>query len=212
MKIPDSNEAFNIAVIGMWNPAIFSPQWVKEHLSSDPMQEVTLAFALGSNNSVRVTVDGINIFPAQNMCVLNCIEPNDDGISLCAEKILSICELLPHTPVTALGFNFRYVGKLDDSQSLMQLFNFNDIANIDSEKFKAAGSSVKRTFRLSENDLLNISFDLNEDVVRVEFNYHSDVTSIQSLKEKVTPQRALDLKKETLKFFADVYDIEVDFE
>lgn len=211
MKTPqDSNDAFSITVLGMWNPGIFSPQWVKANLSDIPEQEVALAYSIAQNTPPRITVEGVNIFPALNALAFNCVETNDASISACAEKLKSIATLLPHTPVNAIGINFRYVGEVNESADLAGMFNFIDAANIDSNRYKLSSSALRRSFKLAENDYLNLSFDLVDSLIKIEFNYHSDISTIEQLKQKVENNREIELRHDSIRFLQQVYGINIE--
>lgn len=182
----NSSEAFSIIVVGSWNPAIFSPQWVKLNLATDQTKEVVMAYPMPFNPlPPRVSVEEVNIYPSPQMLAMECITYSDDALVECCTKIQKVCELLPHTPVTAVGINFRFSCTFEESAALTSVFSFPDAANIDAGKYAAVGSLVKRAFRLNDSGVLNLGLEMdNGQDVRVEMNFHSDVTNATQVSEK----------------------------
>lgn len=212
MKISqDLNEGFNIVAMGSWNPAIFSPQWVKSHLADDQNKDVVMAFSMPVTSfPPRITVDGVNIYPSAQLLALDCVNYTDETAGACAVKMQKIFDLLPHTPVTALGINYRFTGTLDESVSLTSLFTFSDAGKIDAGKYVASGALVKRSFRLGDRDFLNLTFDTLSDSLRVEFNFHSDVIDAFEARAKSTSERVMQKKTEAEEFLSTVYGIVVE--
>lgn len=213
MRIPlDSNEAFNVNIVGSWNPAIFTPAWVKTNLANDPSKEVTFALPMHMANLLqpRITVEGVNLYPASQSLTIDCVEYNDDRLPECAEKTQKLCQLLEHTPVNAIGINFRFHGRVDESGELTDLFTFADAGRIDASRYASTGSAIRRSFRLGDSDSLNFSAELFPDILRMEFNYHSDVTSTADAATKAVIERILEKRAAALEFLSTVYNVEID--
>ncbi|MFS2214056.1 hypothetical protein ACCD08_06070 [Telluria sp. Tellsp104] len=213
MKIPsDSSEAFNIAVVGAWNPAIFSPQWVKENIADDQSKDVFMAFAFANAVPMppRVTVDNINIYPSNQSLSLDCALYSDEHALTCTKKIRKICELLSHTPVSAIGFNFRFHAKIEESDVLTDLFTFADIAKIDAKKYSPGPSSVKRNFQLGNSEFLNLAIEYLPEYVRFEFNFHSDLKSMTEIFDRVAGEKFLEKKAQALEFLNSVYELQLE--
>lgn len=212
MKIPPtSSDAFNIIALGAWNPAIFSPSWVKEHLANDQSAEVVLAFPMpGNENPPRITVEGIYIYPSPHLLMLDCVTYNESSIDTCASKIERISELLPHTPVTAVGLNFRFLGSVDDSEVLAELFAFSDAAHIDADTYKASSASIRRAFGVDDSTTLNLSIDTSSSGLKIEFNFHSNINSIVELRRQTDAARIRSRREAVVEFLHNVYDIELE--
>lgn len=210
MKLPSSsNDAFNVVAIGSWNPAIFSPEWAKEHLADDKTRDVILAIPMPMGSvPPRLTVDGVNLYPSPTLLMADCVEYGDVSIDACARKLQMLSELLPHTPVSAIGVNFRFVGDLDDNEILAALFAFGDAGRI-STRFVASGSMIKRAFKLSDGTVLNLTLDTFSDGLRVEFNFHTDVRKMADLVAKTSGQQIRAARDIAQNFLRDVYGIEL---
>ena len=108
--------ASSIIVLGNFNPAIFSPDWLERNdligsedadIARNPDQEGNMVIA---NQVARY---GTNMFAIQ--VLENQLQLSSKGVLTPAFKDLaaSIFQLLSHTPVTAVGLNFECHYKLD---------------------------------------------------------------------------------------------------
>lgn len=213
MKTPPlSTEAFNLIAIGAWNPAIFSPEWVKAHLADDKNADVILAVSMPPTAmlSPRITVDGVNIYPSNQALAMDCVVYSDAAIEVCANKIAQISGILPHTPVSALGINFRFWGELTDSAALTELFTFADAANIDANQYKSAGALIRRTFELSDSTNLNLSIDTLSQNLRIEFNFHADIQHISQVAEIASIEKIRANQESAKQFLQNVYGVELE--
>lgn len=212
MKLaPSSTDAFNVIVVGAWNPAIFAPEWAKEYLADDKTREVVLAIPFPPGNlPPRLTVDNINLYPSTEALMVDCVEYNDAAIDRCTRKFQQLAELLPHTPVNAIGINFRFSGDLEDSDMLSSLFTFSDAGMIDSTRYRLSGAIIKRGFRLADSTILNLSLDNSSDNLRVEFNFHTDVQRMSEIAAKTSAEQIRAARNQSFQFLSDVYGIELD--
>jgi hypothetical protein len=208
---PSSGDAFNVILVGAWNPAIFLPEWAKEHLADDKAKDVILAIPMQFGNAPpRLTVDAVNIYPSSGALMMDCVEYNDPTIDACARKLSQISQLLPHTPVNAVGVNFRFWGDLNDSDLLAGLFTFGDAGRVDSAIYGLTGALVKRAFRISDTTTLNLSMDSSSAGLRVEFNFHSDVRRLSEAVNRTSAEQIRMARDQSVQFLHDVYGIDLD--
>jgi len=213
MNITNTNsEAFNIVILGAWNPAIFSPEWAKEYLAEDKTGEVVLAIPINSPiNPPRLTLDGINIYPSIQMLAIDCENYNDKSLTACSNKLIKISQLLSHTPISALGINFRFIGTLDDSTVLGEIFTFGDAPKINTDKYGFSSSVIKLTFNLTGSDvILNLSIEMLANEIKMEFNFHTNIQKLNEIDKLVSIKQILEFKKIAVEFLKDVYSIELD--
>ena len=210
---PISANAFSVVIVGAWNPAIFSPEWAKEFLAHDKTRDVVLAIPMPmpmANLPTRLTVDGINLYASKDALMVDCVEYNEVFIDVCASKFQQLSELLPHTPVNAVGVNFKFLGTLDDSPSLADLFTFSDAGMIDSTQYALSESLIKRTYKLQNATTLNLSLSTFSDTLRIEFNFHTDVRRMSEIAVKTTAEQIRMARGQAIQFLQDVYSIELD--
>jgi len=212
MKLPpSSSDAFNVILVGAWNPSIFLPEWAKEHLADDKNRDVVLAIPMQFGNAPsRLTIDAVNLYPSTGALMMDCVEYNDASIDAGARKLTQVAQLLPHTPVNAVGVNFRFWGDLNDSDLLAGLFTFGDAGRVDSSRYGLTGALVKRAFRVSDKTTLHLSMDSSAAGLRVEFNFHSDVRRLAEAVDRASAGEIRAARDQSIQFLHDVYGIDLD--
>lgn len=207
---PSSSDAFNIVSVGAWNPAIFTPEWAKENLALDKEREVILAIPMPLASPPRLTVDDINIYPGPNTLLLDCVSYSNAAAESCVTKFHRLAELLPHTPVTAAGINFRFLGEISESATLTDLFAFSDAARIDSGTYALKEASIKRSYSIEDGATLNINIISLPHQVRLEFNFHVEVRSLGEASNRITVDRLQEFHQKAIMFMDTVYGIALD--
>lgn len=99
---------WNVVVLGVWNRAIFTPQWIAEFLFEVPKDTpVEVEVPLNVPTPPRVKKDGIavSVGPGLEVSTESCDYPMLERACVCACRALAE---LPRTPVSAAGFNLRY--------------------------------------------------------------------------------------------------------
>lgn len=210
MNNSPGSDAFNIVLVGAWNPAIFSPEWAKQNLADDSTKEVVLAIPMQIVAPPRLTVEDVNIYPSTQALILDCAEYSDIALGSCSRKLERLAALLPHTPVTALGVNFRFMGNLDDHLAFAELFAFNDAAKIDAGAYTLTSSLIKRAYALKDSTTLNLTIESREGKLRVEFNCHSDIQNLSEVPTKTSVSQIYECRSQAIEFMKTVYDVQFD--
>src|SRR5262245_11024869 len=100
-------EGFAIVIAGAWNSAIFAPAWVAGRLTAS--QEIGLELTL--NNPAlapRLSFDGVLLRVLPDKLVIHPQEISEASLKRMQEVADRILGDLPHTPVQAVGVNFRF--------------------------------------------------------------------------------------------------------
>lgn len=211
MKTAPDTDAFNLIVLGSWNPAVFSPEWAKENLADDKAKEVVLAIAVPAGIIPnRLTVDDINLYVSPSSLAIDCINYEAGSFEVCTKKLTLISELLKHTPVSAVGINFRFIGSITENTELMNLFSLSDAAKINSSEFLLSDTVIKRAFKLEDSTTLNLTIVSDSGEIRFEFNYHSEIKNLVELKTKASVEKIDAYHKQSIKFLSDVYGISLE--
>lgn len=187
----------------------FSPEWAKNYLADDKKKDVVLAIPMQMTLPPRLTVDEVNLYPSAQSLMIDCVEYGSHSMEACSNKLNLIASLLQHTPVTAIGINFRFAFNIAESPLLIELFSFNDAARLDSAKYRLKSSIVKRTFALHDSTMLNLSIESNADQLLCEFNFHSDIRQLSEIIDKTTANRIESCRIQALEFINNVYDIDL---
>lgn len=162
-----------MVLVGAWNMAIFSDEWVKNNILEED-QSVNIQFPKIPNCSLKFDLDDFSFYIAGNQLCFELKEytenSGNDAVGVC-RKIL---QTLPHTPVYSFGINFIY----EDSDRA------DDEDTCTKKLVEFLGSSmvmknVQRCFKLSESLVLNLSIAGNGNGGRrYDFNYDHTVNNI----------------------------------
>jgi len=165
-KTPFLADSFtNILAIGNWNTKIFTPEWVKNKVFELPPEEKM--FIQVNHDELRFGYEYNDVFIIADDNTLEFVIKNgsDETIELATIFLLKILNLLPHTPLRAIGFNFN-----------ADTFNYESklIEQINS-MFAIRGSyHLKNVHFVEKRDKYVINISANEipDGLRVNFNFH----------------------------------------
>ncbi|MCA4897463.1 MAG: hypothetical protein ACK514_01020 [Bacteroidota bacterium] len=153
-------------IVGSWNPRIFTPSWIKTNL-----------FGLTDGQEIQGMVNFEEMdFGFQHQGVLlfarpNLVEVNFDGYErkkaeLASTAVIRILELLPQTPIKALGVNIRYILNRKDTSPLVTAIN-----NTQCTFGEFQLNQIKQTSE-RKNYQINIISDIFKDSIQANFNFH----------------------------------------
>jgi hypothetical protein len=206
------DDTFSIVIVGRWNPSIFSPQWVKANLCAEADSEVTLAISISDIESPNlIQFEGIRLFPSNRRIEIKPVVQSAVNMTKCARVAAQILELLPHTPVTALGINFSF----EEQQApdlITSLITFGDAANINADTYQLQAFSTQRSFRRNGNFDLNLSNHSKDRRTWIDFNYHGNTTSATDARTRLIDNQPEQLLSESIGFIENVYNMHIDQE
>lgn len=158
-----------IRAVGNWNPKIFTPIWIKKNLT-EPESIETLDFLFDPQEiEIGYDIQGIKIFPKPSELAIT-IEGKDDinsdKIMLCNKILIKILQLLPQTPIKAIGFNINYAIGVEQNTKITDWYkkqtqNYEDLS--------LNQVIVNRDFG---KYILNIVVNSEADKYKINFNYH----------------------------------------
>lgn len=186
-----------IVAVGAFNPAIFSHSWIATNIFGvpegsemavlevlvqvDPLSILQLRFVEGV--AINVSLNRIEFYAANN----------DPATFAAAENALKkVLEILPHTPIQAIGCNLRWVDS-DPSEDMIDLFD-------SPEGLEGNFQIQARQFAaqiLHENAVLNFSRASANGEVQFSFNYHRSVTNADECCVTAQGMISQDLKHST---------------
>ncbi len=160
-----TNNFTNIVAVGNWNTKIFTPEWVKNNVFELPSEEKM--FIQVNSDELRFGYEYNDVFIIADDNALEFVIKNDsdEAIELATIFLLKILNLLPHTPLKAIGFNFNadtfhYESKLTEQ--------INSV-------FSIRGSyHLKKVHFVEKRDKYVINISANEITggLKVNFNFH----------------------------------------
>lgn len=162
-----------LVVLGAWNIAIFTPDWVKNNILPEN-QEARVLVPMNIGCSLRFETDFCAFFIEGDRLNFSINKEEDSSYIYVIQILRNIIQKLPHTPVRALGTNFIYqkklkfevLEKLDDSDKL------NSVVELVGQS--VTSQALIRTFKLSEIEDLNLKIEENPlqgNILDFNFNY-----------------------------------------
>lgn len=110
-------------LIGNWNPRIFTPSWIKTNLFNLSKETEIEGLVNFDDLDFAFKYNDIVIIPKFSSVEIS-FEKYEYNISILAANIvLKILELLPQTPIKAMGVNIRYVYSNKDEANIVQAIN-----------------------------------------------------------------------------------------
>lgn len=179
MPLTSIAEQRTLVIAGAWNPAILSPNWVaKEVLQLGAAADFQVGMQVSINDPsqpVGFQFEGISFAPALNVLVFQLMPDLDHQKAI--DVAAGILELLPHTPVSGVGFNFGFQ-VLDANTELLRTFSAGSRVPSLLEDENAA--LVKQGWGASigtKGRLINMTCKLEAGVVVIGFNVHLEAPS-----------------------------------
>lgn len=153
-------------IVGSWNPRIFTPVWIKTNLLGLTSDQEIKGMVNFEDMDFGFQYEGILLFPKSNL-----IEVNFDGYdekkgSMVSSIVVKILELLPQTPIKALGVNIRYAIDRNESSDFTKAIN-----NINCKFGEFELSQIKQS-RNKSSYQINIISDITKDKIFATFNFH----------------------------------------
>lgn len=168
----------NLTVVGAWNTAILTPEWVVQRvdwLKTD--EKIPIEVSIGIPQSIRFRVHGVIVQPTSNRLDLIAEEESSQTYELIARMATSIVERLPHTPIRAVGHNVSF--DLEDGERFKAVPG-TDLDSVQ-EQYRAIGGGdavngiqVKHAVE-SSTHTLNITYALTRENLVLDLNYHYPV-------------------------------------
>jgi len=176
----------NIVIVGAWNTAILSPNWLRLHFPDIIKSEkIKIDASFGPSSSFVFNLDDIKLFPSSNRLMIAATKKTQSTYEKVKKLAQGILELLPHTPITSIGHNIAYnvrdnnIRILTDDHDLQEKEIYREILNKD-----IIARNIKHTIP-SENHYLNIEYRISRDEKIIDFNFHYDNNSQELLSKSV---------------------------
>jgi hypothetical protein len=156
-----------------------------------------------------LTVDGVNVYPSLQSLMMDAVEFDENSFEKTTKVLKKVASLLPHTPVAAVGVNFRFEISKAEASSLNTLFSFEDAAKINFDQFKMIEAGVRRSFLLADSTVLNLSINSTDEAYRCEFNFHIQATDLATIGEKITGGTVAHFYDEAKNFLEKTYEVDI---
>lgn len=161
-----------LVIIGAWNRAIFSQDWVMKNLLSDA-KNVKIEYPINGIGSLRFSTEDISFFIFGERLIFKALNSKEQTYRTIISIARQLLRLLSHTPISALGINFVY--KTDS----LNIFNsFDDTKKlVDFIGREINSQELTRSFSLDEVLTLNLKMQSNDKQSIIDFNYNHTVNT-----------------------------------
>jgi hypothetical protein len=188
MSMDARKGAWSVVVVGYWNRMIFSPEWVAEHLFKTAEIEKLIplmpdAPLIYQNNDVELHVLDTRVSVLARNSTL-------EGLTRAADMACAILDLLPNTPIQAVGINVGF-DEPQPEDRLLELFNADDLAEINSEGWQIEKRIlVRQLSREGDGRTLNLKLTFQPPEVMVDANFHQQVAKANEARDALTGRAA----------------------
>ena len=178
-------------VVGLWNMAIFSEEWVKNNIL-DENDEYTIQYPMGVIGSLKFILTNVAFYINGNRLAFQVKSNSDVAYRDIIKYSKKICQKLIHTPVESFGVNFVYTG-------LQELAIDNDQAG-NQKAVQAVGCEVNlteitRAFELSGRETLNLKTRYSGEHEYLDFNFSYNISSLNDILNLIEDDDDLIVKK-----------------
>lgn len=181
---------WTMVIVGDWNVRLLTPEWVAKNLFEGKEIQVEALLRPGDQH-LRYNFAEISILPEPDRIIITEKAINDEVLQSAEQVAIKTLELLPHTPIRALGINFGFIEE-NPGPELTSLFELNDRAELADFDCKTISTEIHRRFE-TEHGILKLKQTLSDGNIALHLNFHYDVSSIEEainqLRDRITLYR-----------------------
>lgn len=159
-----------LVILGAWNHAIFSQDWVMRNLLSDE-QNVRIEYPVNMIGSLKYTTDNLSFFIIGERLVLRALNENEQTYQSVVMLARQILRLLSHTPISAMGINFVF--KTTIELNLFDLKDTKPLVSLIGHEINT--QELIRSFDLGNSQMLNLKIRNENSTLMFDFNYNYSV-------------------------------------
>lgn len=199
---------WNVVLLGRWNTAIFTPEWIAKRLFDlESGEMVEVAVSVDEALPHRLKVRNITVIPSSTQLVVAPQKMGYEELDAARKIAAKALSELKETPVAAVGFNIRF--QIESPQASLLDSLAPDIDKSLSNSGHIIESRVlKRSLRFNTG-LLNLSVTVSNDATaELEFNFHQG----SQLKKELLPWLSLpvnDVQSVVEKLGKDVFETDL---
>lgn len=174
-----------VVLVAQFNPAIFQPAWIARHLfdkkEGEEMPVMEMIAQSGTHLIQLSFFEGVALGVSSDRTDIFAIDGKPETLANLEKVLLKMLDVLPHTPLSAIGCNLTYVD--DDPQPAVTALFETQEALEGEGKLNLRQSGVQ--LQMDDSQVLNFSRAMTEQSVRYMFNYHRPEANLNSYKDFV---------------------------
>ncbi len=192
-----------VVLLGAWNPAIFTPEWIAHFLFEyKDGDNVTIGMIqeVASGEHI-IFIDNIGISASTNRLKFFVWEEND--IEKLPSVITKLYETLPHTPLGDFGVNYKFTVE-SPNISIVESLETSEFLDME---FAILRQEIKTQLGRDESSVINLQriFDGND--FELDLNFHFSVTNAGEILELVNAGICATCLAEAKKLIEKIYGI-----
>lgn len=201
-----------LVVVGRWNVAILSPDWIVKEILEKPEADVTVSIPFSFPTPISYTIDEVTYRLQSSRIELLPPTWSEANLQRVERIASSILLKLPHTPIAALGMNFEFQLEEYENKILRPFDIFNDLLEFMPSSKGVRATQIVKSIAFEDCTLNLHQTYAGEGSYSLLFNYNYDVTSgispgITLDGTKFAEKRAMTLKVLEKRFGVEAGDV-----
>lgn len=162
------NNINHIVVVGAWNMAILTEDWVKDNILND-VDKYTIEYPVAGSGSLKYSTEDFSFYIVLGRLYFNVLKDTDIAAKRTIEYARRLFRLLVHTPINAMGINFVF-----EEEGRCAVFDgLGDTEDLTSAIAKSVNNTeITRHFEINERETLN--FKITQTDNKTEYNFNFD--------------------------------------
>lgn len=200
----------NLVVVGLWNKAIFSIDWMKKNVYEiSPEINIKVEVPIGNfDSSLKYNFEKFSMAIVGNRMEFIANENSPEAYEQIIDRSRVIFRLLSHTPVTDFGINHRF--QYDNSE-----FNFDNLFKFDGDERLSSitgGTIIKnmqKSIRINQSETINVF--INDEIKEIGFNFNFNISSIVEIFSIIKENNSFisEKKDQALSILEEVYSLKL---
>ena len=171
------NGVANIVVVGSWNKAILTPEWVKENLLNE-YDSFEVAYPVNGLGSLKYITPDFSFMVVDGRLQFELERYDSDSMKALSRTARKVFRLLGHTPITAMGVNYLYRDYGTEIPSISITDN-DDLVSI--LGCSIASQQYQRVFQFSDSERLFLSITCENSQLSYAFNFDYRLSKVSDL-------------------------------
>jgi hypothetical protein len=196
----------NIVLAGLWNRAIFTPEWVGRLLFKQPEVETLISIMPHMPIVYRNRLVAMEVAPARLAFRPRAL--TDESLRASEEMAYKVLDTLRDTPLIGVGINFGF-SESEPRRDLVALFQIGDSSSLTADGWETEERRLVR--RLQKGcDILNLTLALGGGNLDAEFNFHTETTD-NAVARAAVQNRIVALRDSVVRLLDKTYELQVEW-
>lgn len=176
-------EKSTLIIAGGFNPAILKPSWILEHVlerTEDQNLPVEILSPVHGTGPVRFSFDGFSYTPTTQRLIIHLEGMTPEQCDAGAGQAAKLLNLLPHTPVTGVGFNFSFETEDPSARALGMFVTPPEILDSAGEGAEVVARSWGCSIKCAD-EVVGVTSLLKGRELMLDLNFHTSSDQIGSV-------------------------------